>query len=197
GRRAGSYRVPAVPVRGGALRSRPRPPDRRAGAGVRSRRGRHRRRRRPGGGRQHSTVDGRGRSGWSAGDDVLAAPAAVGRGGGAAGTVDVRGPGRRPDTPGAFGGAGRGGGWTEERSDEGRRRTKAHRSTGGGNGADVMKFYQVGSWAAGNRLLGPDEQSVQADPARANSLTSGHRACQGCGEALGARYVLDTAMRVT
>jgi pyruvate ferredoxin oxidoreductase beta subunit len=60
-----------------------------------------------------------------------------------------------------------------------------------------MKFYQVGSWAAGNRLLGPDEQSVQADPARANALTSGHRACQGCGEALGARYVLDTAMRVT
>ena len=60
-----------------------------------------------------------------------------------------------------------------------------------------MKFYQVGSWAAGNRLLGPEEQSVQADPARANSLTSGHRACQGCGEALGARYVLDTAMRVT
>jgi pyruvate ferredoxin oxidoreductase beta subunit len=60
-----------------------------------------------------------------------------------------------------------------------------------------MKFYQVGSWAAGNRLLAPSEQSVQADPARANALTSGHRACQGCGEALGARYVLDTAMRVT
>jgi len=60
-----------------------------------------------------------------------------------------------------------------------------------------MKFYQVGSWAAGNRLLGPVDQSVQADPDRANSLTSGHRACQGCGEALGARYVLDTAMRVT
>jgi pyruvate ferredoxin oxidoreductase beta subunit len=60
-----------------------------------------------------------------------------------------------------------------------------------------MKFYQVGSWAAGNRLLGPDDQSVQADPQRANSLTSGHRACQGCGEALGARYVLDTAARVT
>jgi pyruvate ferredoxin oxidoreductase beta subunit len=60
-----------------------------------------------------------------------------------------------------------------------------------------VKFYQVGSWAAGNRLLGPDDQSVQADPHRTNALTSGHRACQGCGEALGARYVLDTAARAT
>jgi pyruvate ferredoxin oxidoreductase beta subunit len=58
-----------------------------------------------------------------------------------------------------------------------------------------VKFYQVGSFAAGNRLLGPELRSVQADPQRANALTSGHRACQGCGEALGARYVLDTAMR--
>jgi pyruvate ferredoxin oxidoreductase beta subunit len=63
--------------------------------------------------------------------------------------------------------------------------------------AQPVKFYQVGSWAAGNRLLGPEAQSVQADPGRVNSLTSGHRACQGCGEALGARYVLDTAARVT
>jgi pyruvate ferredoxin oxidoreductase beta subunit len=62
---------------------------------------------------------------------------------------------------------------------------------------EQVKFYQVGSWAAGNRLLGPADQSVQADQQRANSLTSGHRACQGCGEALGARYVLDTAARVT
>jgi len=38
---------------------------------------------------------------------------------------------------------------------------------------------------------------VQARPDRANALTSGHRACQGCGEALGARYVLDAAMRAT
>ncbi len=44
-----------------------------------------------------------------------------------------------------------------------------------------VKFYQVGSWAAGNRLLGPEMQSVQADAHRANALTSGHRACQGCG----------------
>jgi len=38
---------------------------------------------------------------------------------------------------------------------------------------------------------------VQASTERANALTSGHRACQGCGEALGARYVLDAAMRAT
>jgi pyruvate ferredoxin oxidoreductase beta subunit len=30
---------------------------------------------------------------------------------------------------------------------------------------------------------------------RCNAITSGHRACQGCGEALGARYALDAAMR--
>ena len=32
---------------------------------------------------------------------------------------------------------------------------------------------------------------------RNNSLNSGHRACQGCGEALGARYAIDAAMRAT
>jgi pyruvate ferredoxin oxidoreductase beta subunit len=63
--------------------------------------------------------------------------------------------------------------------------------------AQRVKFYQVGSFAVGNRLLGPEVQSVQADPQRANALTCGHRACQGCGEALGARYVIDAAMRAT
>jgi pyruvate ferredoxin oxidoreductase beta subunit len=63
--------------------------------------------------------------------------------------------------------------------------------------ATPVKFYQVGSFAAGNRLLDPELGSVQADPGRANSLTCGHRACQGCGEALGARYALDAAMRAT
>jgi pyruvate ferredoxin oxidoreductase beta subunit len=58
-----------------------------------------------------------------------------------------------------------------------------------------VKFYQVGSFAAGNRLLAEDQQSVQAEPGRSNSLNCGHRACQGCGEALGARYALDAAMR--
>jgi pyruvate ferredoxin oxidoreductase beta subunit len=60
-----------------------------------------------------------------------------------------------------------------------------------------VKFYQAGSFVAGNRLLDPDERSVQARTDRSNSLTSGHRACQGCGEALGARYALDAAMRAT
>ena len=60
-----------------------------------------------------------------------------------------------------------------------------------------IKFYQAGSFVAGNRLLPPEERSVQARMDRSNSLTSGHRACQGCGEALGARYALDAAMRAT
>jgi pyruvate ferredoxin oxidoreductase beta subunit len=60
-----------------------------------------------------------------------------------------------------------------------------------------VKFFQVGSFAAGNRLLDAEERSVQADRDRSNALTKGHRACQGCGEALGARYVLDAAMRAT
>jgi pyruvate ferredoxin oxidoreductase beta subunit len=59
------------------------------------------------------------------------------------------------------------------------------------------KLYQVGTFAVGNRLLSPDERTVQAGLERSNTLTSGHRACQGCGEALGARYVLDAAMRAT
>ncbi len=62
---------------------------------------------------------------------------------------------------------------------------------------DEVKFYQVGTFVAGNRLLDLELRSVQAHGDRANSITSGHRACQGCGEALGARYVLDAAMRAT
>ncbi|HMA26478.1 MAG: thiamine pyrophosphate-dependent enzyme [Solirubrobacterales bacterium] len=60
-----------------------------------------------------------------------------------------------------------------------------------------IKLYQAGTFVAGNRLLPPEERSVQARVERSNTLTSGHRACQGCGEALGARYVLDSAMRAT
>ncbi|MDO5049044.1 MAG: thiamine pyrophosphate-dependent enzyme [Actinomycetaceae bacterium] len=62
---------------------------------------------------------------------------------------------------------------------------------------EKVKFYQVGSYAVGNRLAEEQLRAVQSDPNRYNSLTSGHRACQGCGEALGARYALDTAMRAT
>ena len=57
-----------------------------------------------------------------------------------------------------------------------------------------IRFYQTGSFVVGNRLLDPDQRTVQADPRRTNSLNSGHRACQGCGEALGARFVLDAAI---
>ncbi len=60
-----------------------------------------------------------------------------------------------------------------------------------------VKFYQTGSFAVGNRLLDPGQRTVQSDAGRANSISSGHRACQGCGEALGARYALDAAMRAT
>src|SRR5216117_3925903 len=58
-----------------------------------------------------------------------------------------------------------------------------------------IKFYQTGSFVVGNRLLDPEQRTVQADMERTNSLNSGHRACQGCGEALGARYAIDAAMR--
>ena len=61
----------------------------------------------------------------------------------------------------------------------------------------AVRFYQVGSFAVGNRLVNRSDRTVQSDAERANSLTSGHRACQGCGEALGARYALDAAMRAT
>jgi pyruvate ferredoxin oxidoreductase beta subunit len=60
-----------------------------------------------------------------------------------------------------------------------------------------VKFYQTGTFTIGNRLLDPSKRTVQASVDRSNALTSGHRACQGCGEALGARYVLDAAMRAT
>ena len=60
-----------------------------------------------------------------------------------------------------------------------------------------VKFYQTGTFTVGNRLLAPEERSVQANMQRTNSLNSGHRACQGCGEALGARYAIDAAMAAT
>jgi len=58
-----------------------------------------------------------------------------------------------------------------------------------------IKFYQTGTFTVGNRLLEPEQRSVQSSTERNNSLDSGHRACQGCGEALGARYAVDAAMR--
>ena len=61
----------------------------------------------------------------------------------------------------------------------------------------AVRFYQVGSFAVGNRLVRRAERTMQSDAERPNSLTSGHRACQGCGEALGARYAIDAAMSST
>ena len=60
-----------------------------------------------------------------------------------------------------------------------------------------IKFYQTGTYTAGNRLLDEDARTVQSRMDRTNSLNSGHRACQGCGEALGARYAIDAAMRAS
>jgi pyruvate ferredoxin oxidoreductase beta subunit len=60
-----------------------------------------------------------------------------------------------------------------------------------------IKFYQTGTFTVGNRLLPPETRSVQSNMRRTNSLNSGHRACQGCGEALGARYAIDAAMEAT
>src|SRR6476661_6723623 len=60
-----------------------------------------------------------------------------------------------------------------------------------------LRFYQKGTFTVGNRLVSEAERSVQASLDRSNALTCGHRACQGCGEALGARYAIDAAMRAT
>jgi pyruvate ferredoxin oxidoreductase beta subunit len=63
--------------------------------------------------------------------------------------------------------------------------------------AQKLHFYQKGTFTVGNRLVSEAERSVQASADRSNALTCGHRACQGCGEALGARYAVDAAMRAT
>lgn len=49
---------------------------------------------------------------------------------------------------------------------------------------------------AGNRL-NESENCIQAQKDRPNALVSGHRACQGCGEALGARCAIDAAYKET
>lgn len=60
-----------------------------------------------------------------------------------------------------------------------------------------LRFYQKGTFTVGNRLVSEAERTVQASIERSNALTCGHRACQGCGEALGARYAIDAAMRTS
>ena len=57
-----------------------------------------------------------------------------------------------------------------------------------------IPFLQTGTLAVGGRLLGEDDLSVQSQADRPSSLTKGHRACQGCAEALAARWVMDTAV---
>ncbi|AWB07722.1 pyruvate ferredoxin oxidoreductase (plasmid) [Azospirillum humicireducens] len=61
--------------------------------------------------------------------------------------------------------------------------------------SQTVKFYQTGTLTVGNRLLDPASRTVQSSESRSNAITCGHRACQGCGEALGARYAVDAAMR--
>lgn len=65
------------------------------------------------------------------------------------------------------------------------------------DGTQKLKFYQKGTFTVGNRLVTEAQRSVQSSLDRSNALTCGHRACQGCGEALGARYAIDAAMRAT
>jgi pyruvate ferredoxin oxidoreductase beta subunit len=60
-----------------------------------------------------------------------------------------------------------------------------------------VKFYQTGTFTVGNRLLDESYRALQSSTERNTSLNSGHRACQGCGEALGARYAIDAAVRAT
>lgn len=48
-----------------------------------------------------------------------------------------------------------------------------------------------------NANLVQENNCVQSDYNRPNTLTSGHRACQGCGEALGARCAIDAAYKAT
>ncbi|HAX91223.1 MAG TPA: pyruvate ferredoxin oxidoreductase [Rhodospirillaceae bacterium] len=54
-----------------------------------------------------------------------------------------------------------------------------------------------GIYTIGNRLVDQKERTIQSSTDRCNALNCGHRACQGCGEALGARCVVDAAMRAT
>jgi pyruvate ferredoxin oxidoreductase beta subunit len=63
--------------------------------------------------------------------------------------------------------------------------------------SEPVRFYQTGTFTIGNRLLDDALQTIQSGIARHNSLDSGHRACQGCGEALGARYAVDAAHRAS
>ncbi|MCP8938772.1 thiamine pyrophosphate-dependent enzyme [Alsobacter sp. SYSU M60028] len=72
-----------------------------------------------------------------------------------------------------------------------------HVATAPAEAVQKLRYYQKGTFTVGNRLVAEEERTVQASTHRSNALTCGHRACQGCGEALGARYAVDAAMRAT
>jgi pyruvate ferredoxin oxidoreductase beta subunit len=59
----------------------------------------------------------------------------------------------------------------------------------------IDTFRRTGVFPVGNRLLAPGMSTTQSQEDRNNSLTSGHRACRGCGEALAARWAIDAALR--
>ena len=65
------------------------------------------------------------------------------------------------------------------------------------NAAKKQAENPKGTRTIGNRLEMENRPTVQSLMDRANSITSGHRACQGCGEALAARHVVDAAMHAT
>jgi pyruvate ferredoxin oxidoreductase beta subunit len=60
-----------------------------------------------------------------------------------------------------------------------------------------IEFAQTGNLTAGNRLQDIGVCAIQSKQDRANALDSGHRACQGCGEALGARMAIDKVMELS
>jgi pyruvate ferredoxin oxidoreductase beta subunit len=60
-----------------------------------------------------------------------------------------------------------------------------------------VKFYQTQTFTVGNRLMDGRARAVQASLQRTNALTAGHRACQGCGQALAARCAVDAAMHAS
>jgi len=63
--------------------------------------------------------------------------------------------------------------------------------------ADNGRSLSLTTRTAGGRLVPPARRAEQANPHRRNALTSGHRACQGCGVALAARTVVDAAYRAS
>ena len=59
-----------------------------------------------------------------------------------------------------------------------------------------MRFYQVGSFAAGNRLVDEGDRTVQSGPGPdATRSTRGTGPARDAARRSGARYVLDAAMR--